>query len=101
MVFGGKKKSSSLSKAESHNHFFPKGAEETLTLEGLQVRAESYVYFVLNIFLKPQEGIRFYTFSQILTSLKGDKSISVSYGLFSRGFLFAFITTLVSVFRIF
>lgn len=46
--------------------------------------------FVLNIFLKPQEGIRFYIFSQIFTSLKADRGIRVCYDLFSRGFLFAF-----------
>ena len=48
------------------------------------------MYFVLNIFLKPQEGIRFYIFSQIFTSLKTDRGIRVCYDLFSRGFLFAF-----------
>ena len=48
------------------------------------------MYFVLNIFLKAQEGIRFYIFSQIFTSLKADRGIRVHYDLFSRGFLFAF-----------
>ena len=48
------------------------------------------MYFVLNVFLKPQEGIRFYIFSQIFTSLKADKGIRVGCDLFSRGFLFAF-----------
>lgn len=33
------------------------------------------MYFVLNIFLKMQEGIAFYIFSQILMSLKENKSM--------------------------
>lgn len=84
------KESSSFSKAESHKITFSTRYKETFTLEWLQVCAEDWMDFVLNIFLKPQEGIRFYIFSHILTSLKEDKGIRVCYDLFSREFLFAF-----------
>lgn len=84
------KESSSFSKAESHKITFSTRYKETFTLEWLQVCAEDWMYFVLNIFLKPQERIRFYIFFHILTSLKEDKGIRVCYDLFSREFPFAF-----------
>lgn len=63
--FEKKKKSSSVSKAESHKITFSTRYKGNIYLEWLQVCAEGYMYFVLNVFLKPQEGIRFYIFSQI------------------------------------
>lgn len=70
--------------------FLPPQCRGNIYLEWLQVCAQGYTCFVLNIFLKPQEGIGFYIFSQIFTSLKADRGIRVCYDLFSRGFLFAF-----------
>lgn len=59
------------------------------------------MYFVPNIFLKAQDRIRFYIFSQIITSLKKTK-VSGYAMIYSTGdFYLHFITIFVLIYRIF
>ena len=59
------------------------------------------MYFVLSIFLKPQEGVRFYVFSQTLTSLKEDKGVRARMVYYPGDFYLHYLTVFVLVYRVF